>query len=181
MLRAADLAAYAPQWTEPLHTTYRGYDVYSNPATSRGGFEVLMGANLIEAVDLKAAGADSPAALHAVIEAIKISKADIYKYVADPAFVKVPTAGLLSKEFATARRALFDPTRAIAYPPAGAPRAARRPRRARRARRSTIATTASCTPRRSRSSIASATPSASRRRSAASSATTSSSARPACC
>ena len=47
---------------------YRGYDVYSNPATSRGGFEVLMGANLIEAVDLKAAGPGSPAALHAVIE-----------------------------------------------------------------------------------------------------------------
>ena len=79
VLRASDLAAYAPQWTQPLHTTYRGYDVYSNPATSRGGFEVLMGANLIEAVDMKAAGASSPAALHAVIEAIKISKADIYK------------------------------------------------------------------------------------------------------
>ncbi len=121
VLRASDLAAYAPEWTQPLHTTYRGYDVYSNPATSRGGFEVLMGANLIEAVDMKAAGAGSPAALHAVIEAIKISKADIYKYVADPAFMKVPTAGLLSKEFATARRALFDPTRAIAYPPAGSP------------------------------------------------------------
>ncbi len=121
VLTAADLAAYAPQWTEPLHTVYRGHDVYSNPATSRGGFEVLMGANLIEAVDLKAAGALSPATLHAVIEAIKISKADIYKYVADPAFVKVPTAGLMSREFTTARRALFDPTKAIAYPPPGQP------------------------------------------------------------
>jgi gamma-glutamyltranspeptidase/glutathione hydrolase len=121
VLRASDLAAYAPEWTQPLHTTYRGYDVYSNPATSRGGFEVLMGANLIEAVDMTAAGPNSPAALHAIIEAIKISKADIYKYVADPAFVKVPTAGLLSKAFARTRRALFDPARAIAYPPAGEP------------------------------------------------------------
>ncbi|MGD9905541.1 MAG: gamma-glutamyltransferase family protein [Vicinamibacterales bacterium] len=121
VLRAADLAAYQPEWTRPLHTTYRGYDLYSNPATSRGGFEVLMGANLIEAVDMKAAGPGSPAALHAVIEAIKISKADIYRYVADPAFVTVPTAGLLSKAFATTRRALFDPTRAIAYPSAGTP------------------------------------------------------------
>ena len=121
VLRASDLAAYQPEWTQPLHTTYRGYDIYSNPATSRGGFEVLMGANLVEAVDLKAAGPNSPAALHAIIEAIKISKSDIYKYVADPAFVKVPTAGLLSKDFATARRALFDPARAIAYPPAGQP------------------------------------------------------------
>ncbi|MGE0360254.1 MAG: gamma-glutamyltransferase family protein [Vicinamibacterales bacterium] len=121
VLRASDLAAYRPEWTPPLHTTYRGYDVYSNPATSRGGFEVLMGANLIEPVDMKAAGPNSPAALHAIIEAIKISKADIYKYVADPAFVTVPTAGLLSKPFAAARRALFDPARAIAYPPAGTP------------------------------------------------------------
>ncbi len=121
VLTAADLAAYEPEWQEPLHTTYRGHDVYSNPSTSRGGFEVLMGANLIEAVDLKAAGPGSPQALHAVIESIKISKADIYRYVADPAFVKVPSAGLMSREFATTRRALFDPAKAIAYPPAGTP------------------------------------------------------------
>jgi gamma-glutamyltranspeptidase/glutathione hydrolase len=119
VLRAADLAAYAPQWQEPLHTRYRGHDVYSNPATSRGGFEVLMGANLIEAVDLKAAGPGSPAALHAVIESIKISKADIYRYVADPAFVKVPTAALVSREFAATRRALFDRAKAIPYPQPG--------------------------------------------------------------
>lgn len=124
VLTAADLAAYAPEWQEPLHATYRGHDVYSNPATSRGGFEVLMGANLIESVDLKAAGHNSPAALHAIIESIKISKSDIYRYVADPAFVKVPTAGLMSRQFATTRRALFDPTRAIAYPPAGVPEGA---------------------------------------------------------
>ncbi len=121
VLTAADLAAYAPEWQEPLHTTYRGHDVYSNPATSRGGFEVLMAANLIEPVDLKGAGANSPAALHAIIESIKISKSDIYRYVADPAFVKVPTAGLMSRDFATTRRALFDPAKAIAYPPAGVP------------------------------------------------------------
>ena len=121
VLTAADLAAYTPKWTEPLRTTYRGHEVYSNPSTSRGGFEVLMGANLIEPVDLKAAGSGSPAALHAVIEAIKISKADIYRYVADPAFVTVPTLGLLSREFATTRRALFNPSRAIAYPEPGAP------------------------------------------------------------
>lgn len=121
VLTAADLAAYTPKWTEPLRTTYRGHEVYSNPSTSRGGFEVLMGANLIEPVDLRAAGAGSPAALHAVIESIKISKADIYRYVADPAFTTVPTLGLLSRDFATSRRTLFNPARAIAYPEAGAP------------------------------------------------------------
>lgn len=124
VLTAADLAAYTPEWQEPLHTTYRGHDVYSNPATSRGGFEVLMGANLIEPVDLQRAGPLSPAHLHAVIESIKISKADIYRYVADPAFVTVPQAGLVSRDFADVRRRLFDPARAIAYPPAGTPEGA---------------------------------------------------------
>jgi len=56
VMRASDLAAYQPQWTEPLHTSYRGFDVYSNPSTSRGGFEVLMQANLVEGFDLKAFG-----------------------------------------------------------------------------------------------------------------------------
>ena len=40
VMTAADLAAYRPEWQEPVHTTYRGYDVYTNPATSRGGIEL---------------------------------------------------------------------------------------------------------------------------------------------
>ena len=120
-LTAADLAAYEPQWTEPLHTTYRGYDVYSNPASSRGGFEVLMQANLVEAFDLKSFGPGSPKALHAMIEAIKVAKSDIYKYVADPRFTSVPTAGMLSKDFATKRRTLIDMAKAGPYPEAGTP------------------------------------------------------------
>ena len=121
LLTAADLAAYEPQWTEPIKTTYRGHDLYSNPTTSRGGLEVLMQANLVEGFDMKAFGAGSAKAIHAEIEAIKIAKADIYKYVADPKFTRVPTDGLLSKPYAVARRGLIDPARARPYPEAGAP------------------------------------------------------------
>jgi gamma-glutamyltranspeptidase/glutathione hydrolase len=121
VMRASDLAAYEPKWIEPLHTTYRGFDVYSNPSTSRGGYEVLMQANLVEGFDLKSFGHLSPKALHAQIEAIKIAKADIYKYVADPKFTIIPTAGMLSKGYATTRRALIDLARAGAYPQPGTP------------------------------------------------------------
>ncbi len=121
ILTAADLAAYQPKWTEPLRIAYRGYDVYSNPSTSRGGFEVLMQANLVEPLDLKKFGAGSAEAIHAEVEAIKIAKADIYRYVADPAFTKVPTLGMLSKDYAAARRALLDMSKAGAYPEPGAP------------------------------------------------------------
>jgi gamma-glutamyltranspeptidase/glutathione hydrolase len=121
LLTAADLAAYEPQWTEPLRTSYRGYEVYSNPSTSRGGFEVLMQANLIERFDIASFGPGSPQASHAMIEAIKVAKSDIYRYVADPKFHVVPTAGMLSKQYAAARSALIDMTKAGGYPEAGAP------------------------------------------------------------
>ncbi|MBI4485222.1 MAG: gamma-glutamyltransferase, partial [Acidobacteria bacterium] len=121
IMRASDLAAYEPQWSEPLHTTYRGFDVYSNPSTSRGGFEVLMQANLVEGFDLKTLGAGSARALHAQIEAIKVAKADVYRYVADPKFTVIPSAGMLSKEYATQRRALIDMAKVGPYPQPGTP------------------------------------------------------------
>jgi gamma-glutamyltranspeptidase/glutathione hydrolase len=125
VMRASDLAAYEPQWGEPLHTTYRGFDVYSNPSTSRGGFEVLMQANLAEGFDFKSFGAGSVRRLHAEIEAIKVAKADIYRYVADPKFTIVPAAGMLSTEYAAKRRALIDMTKVGPYPEPGAPAGAR--------------------------------------------------------
>jgi gamma-glutamyltranspeptidase / glutathione hydrolase len=123
VMTEGDLAAYAPQWEAPLHTTYRGYDVYTNASTSRGGFEVLMQLNLVEAFDLKAMKYGSAQAIHLQAEAIKVAKADIYKYVGDPKFTKVPVEGLLSKAFAAERRKLIDPARAIVYPDAGNPSA----------------------------------------------------------
>jgi gamma-glutamyltranspeptidase / glutathione hydrolase len=121
VLTASDLAAYEPQWTEPLRTTYRGYDVFSNQATSRGGFEVLMQANLVERFNMASFGAGSPQATHAMIEAIKVAKADIYRYVGDPKFTVIPTAGMLSKQYLAGRSALIDMTKAGAYPGPGTP------------------------------------------------------------
>ena len=116
-----DFAAYEPIWAEPVHTTYRGYDVYSSPPTSRGGLEVAMQLNLIEGFDLASYPHNSAAALHLVAESIKVAKSDIYHFVADPAAADVPTDGLLSKRFADTRRALITTTQAIDYPDHGAP------------------------------------------------------------
>ena len=121
LLTAADLAAFRPTWSQPLHATYRGFDVYGNISTSRGGYEVLMQANLVEATDLRAAGAGSAGAVHAVVEAIKVAKSDVYRYVADPLFTTIPTTAMLSKAYAAQRRALIDPARAGVFPEPGTP------------------------------------------------------------
>ena len=116
-----DFGRYEPIWAEPLHTAYRGYDVYTSPPTSRGGLEVTMQLNLVEGFDLRALGAGSAETIHLLSEAIKVAKADVYAYAADPALVDVPLDELLSKDYAAARRSLIDPSRVMAYPGAGNP------------------------------------------------------------
>mgnify|MGYP001235533446 CR=1 FL=1 len=119
----ADFANYKPIWVEPVHTNYRGYDVYSSPTTSRGGLEVTMQLNLVEGFDFTAMAHNSAEAIHAIVESIKVAKSDIYHYVADPTTTVVPTNGMLSKSFAKTRRMLIasDPPRAMAYPSHGEP------------------------------------------------------------
>ncbi|MET0290454.1 MAG: gamma-glutamyltransferase, partial [Pseudoxanthomonas sp.] len=88
---------------------------------TRGGIEVLMQLNLIEGFDLKRLGYQSPEVLHLMAESIKLAKADIYHYVADPAFTRVPWDGLLSKSYAETRRKLMSLQATAAYPEAGQP------------------------------------------------------------
>jgi gamma-glutamyltranspeptidase/glutathione hydrolase len=121
VLTLEDLAAYAPQWTAPVRTSYRGYDIYSSPVTSRGGVEMVMQLNLLEGFPLPTLKAGSPEALHLVIESIKVAKADVYKFLGDPKFTSMPLTGLLAKDYAATRRALMNTTAAAAFPAPGNP------------------------------------------------------------
>ncbi len=118
---ADDLAGYKPIWTEPVHTKYRGYDVYSSPSTSRGGLEVTMQLNCIEGFDVAELGHNSAELLHLVSECIKVVKADVYRYTADPATTEMPVAGMLSKDYAALRRELISTDTVMAFPEAGSP------------------------------------------------------------
>src|SRR5437667_4875117 len=78
--------------------------------------------NLIEGYDMRALGHNTPRALHIMTEAMKLAFADREAYYGDPLHVKVPADGLLSKEYAAARRALIKEDRAWPdLPPAGDP------------------------------------------------------------
>src|SRR5256885_11204042 len=80
---------------------------------------MLEALNILEGFDLKAMGHNSAPYLHAVTEALKLSFADRNRYVGDPKFVPtIPMKALLSKEYATTRRAQIDPNRAIVGEPA---------------------------------------------------------------
>ena len=113
-----DLARQKSDWVEPISTTYRGYTVYECPPNGQG-LTALLALNILEGIDLPALKSKLGQYEHTMIEAIKLAFVDRNRYIADPAFSKVPVAQLLSKQYAAARRALIDPDKAMESPVPG--------------------------------------------------------------
>jgi len=121
VLSAGDFATYRPVVREPVRGTYRGCEVLSMPPPSSGGIHVIQILNLLEPFDLKELGAGSSDALHLMAEAMQIAFADRAQFLGDPDFVKIPIAGLLSKDYAAERRALIQRSAHAKLPGAGDP------------------------------------------------------------
>ncbi|HEX6534719.1 MAG TPA: gamma-glutamyltransferase [Gemmatimonadaceae bacterium] len=126
-LRAADLAAYRAEWTEPIATSYRGITVQEMPPNSQG-FAALEILALLEGFDVAAWGDASADYYHYQAEAARLAYADRDAWCADPRFVQAPLARLLDEHYAAERRRLIRPAAAIAAADLapGIPRAAPR-------------------------------------------------------
>jgi gamma-glutamyltranspeptidase / glutathione hydrolase len=107
-----DLAEYHGSIEQPVSTSFHGYDVYKAPPWNQGPV-LLQTLNILEGIDLQAYGDNSADYIHHVHEAIKLAYDDRNAYYGDPAFVKVPLTGLLSKAYAAERRALIGPRAAL--------------------------------------------------------------------
>jgi gamma-glutamyltranspeptidase / glutathione hydrolase len=101
-----DLARYHGSIEKPVSTSFHGYDVYKAAPWNQGAV-LLQTLNILEGIDLQSFGDNSADYIHHVHEAIKLAYDDRNAYYGDPAFVKVPLAGLLSKAYAAERRALI--------------------------------------------------------------------------
>ncbi|HEX5063578.1 MAG TPA: gamma-glutamyltransferase [Kofleriaceae bacterium] len=119
-LTQADLAAHTSTWDEPISTTYRNVRVWECPPNGQG-ITALLALNILENIEL--AGLDPLGAdrMHILIEAMRLAFADTRWYVADPHVTHVPVAELLAKDYAKARAALIDRTRATADVKRGSP------------------------------------------------------------
>ena len=121
LLTEEDLASFRSKIEEPTVLNYRGYDVYKCGPWSQGPV-FLQQLAILEGYDLKGLGHNSPDYIHTLVETTKLAFADREQYYGDPDFVEVPLAGLLSKEYATSRRALIDPRHASLAQRPGNPR-----------------------------------------------------------
>ncbi|MCU1225232.1 MAG: gamma-glutamyltransferase 2 [Edaphobacter sp.] len=98
----SDLAAYRPEWVEPVTTTYHGWRVYETPPNTQG-IAALSMLNVMELYPLREWGHDSAKTLHIEMEAKALAYADMLHYVGDPRVEDIPTEKLTSKELAKER------------------------------------------------------------------------------
>jgi gamma-glutamyltranspeptidase/glutathione hydrolase len=116
-----DLAAYKSQYGTPVKTTFHGYEIHGQDSWTQAPM-LMQTLNMLERFDLRAMGHNSPAYIHTVAEAIKLSFGDREAHYGDPDYSTIPIDGLLSKEYAAERVQLIDPEGAYpAQRPAGNP------------------------------------------------------------
>jgi len=117
-LTTEDLVGHTSDWDEPISTDYRGVTCWECPPNGQG-IAALEALNIIEGFDIKAMGPQTVDRYHHLIEAMRLAFADAFHYVADPRKAQVPIAKLVSKSYASERRALIKPTQGMASVPYG--------------------------------------------------------------
>ncbi|MBD2844343.1 gamma-glutamyltransferase family protein [Paenibacillus sp. IB182496] len=109
-LRAEDLAAYTPEWVDPVSGSYRGYDVWELPPNGQG-IVTLMALNILQ--QREDGGGNSgledelvDARTHRELEAIKLAFEDGLWSITDPRHMdEARVAELLSAAYASRQAA----------------------------------------------------------------------------
>ncbi len=106
-LEAHDLARYVAREREPVCGNYRSYRVCGMGPPSAGGVAVLQILGILERTPFGRAAPNSADAAHYFAEAGRLAYADRARYIADPAFVPQPVAGLIDRAYLERRARLI--------------------------------------------------------------------------
>jgi gamma-glutamyltranspeptidase/glutathione hydrolase len=102
-----DLATHRADWVSPICTDYRSLRLHEIPPNGQG-IAALMACGILDHFDIGATALDSPDSVHLQVEAMKLSLADVYRYVSDPASMEVAVSQLLDKAYLAKRAALIN-------------------------------------------------------------------------
>ena len=112
LITADDLAHYEVKEREPVHGTYRGYEVISAPPPSSGGTVLIESLNILEGYNMARMQNRSAESIHFIVEAFRRAFMDRADFMGDPDFSRVPVAQLIDKKYANAWRESIDPAHA---------------------------------------------------------------------
>ncbi|MGH7719372.1 MAG: gamma-glutamyltransferase family protein [Gemmatimonadaceae bacterium] len=108
LITERDLANWRVRIEEPLSITYKGITVYKLPIWQQGPV-LLQSLNMLEGMDLRSMGYNSPRYIHALYQVMNLAFADRDFYYGDPYQPpEEPVRGLLSKEYAQSRVRAID-------------------------------------------------------------------------
>ncbi|WP_293170174.1 gamma-glutamyltransferase family protein [Oceanithermus sp.] len=94
-MRAGDLAAFAPEWVEPMRLDYAGLEVYELPPNGQG-VAALLALAILRELPLAEQPREAVEAYHLQIEAMKLAFAETQAHVADPRSMRVEPRALLA-------------------------------------------------------------------------------------
>ncbi len=106
-MTAADFAGYKPEWVKPISQSYGGHELHEIPPNGQG-IAALIALGILKNFDLASHAVDSVASQHLQIEAMKLAFADVYRYVSEPASMKVTVDELLDPAYLARRARLID-------------------------------------------------------------------------
>jgi len=104
-MTAADFAAYRPEWVKPISQDYAGHTLHEIPPNGQG-IAALIALGILKHLDLPAHAVDGVASTHLQIEAMKLAFADVYRYVADAAAMRVTVEQMLDPTYLAERAKL---------------------------------------------------------------------------
>ncbi|WBY03928.1 gamma-glutamyltransferase family protein [Ramlibacter tataouinensis] len=110
-LSAADLAAYRPEWVQPISKDYRGYTLHEIPPSGQG-IAALVALGILRQFDMAGHKVDGADSQHLQIEAMKLAFADVYQHVAELSHMEVTPQQMLDDAYLARRAKLIDMKRA---------------------------------------------------------------------
>ncbi len=120
-LTEQDLADYRAVERDAVCGSYRAYRVCGMPPPSSGGIAVLAILGVLERFPMATVRPGSSHAVHLFSEAGRLAYADRDHYVGDPAFVQVPTAGLIEPGYLHDRALLVKTEKSMGQASPGMP------------------------------------------------------------
>ncbi len=119
-MTTADLAAYQPEWVQPIAKNYRDHTLHEIPPNGQG-IAALIALGILDKFDLGALPVDGVASQHLQIEAMKLAFADVYRYVGEPRSMRLTPAQMLDDAYLSQRAKLIDLSRAQDFGPGHGP------------------------------------------------------------
>ena len=123
-LALSDMKNYQAKQVEAVCGSYKEHQLCGMAPPSSGSIAVIQILKMLEPFQLQDKAVNGLDAIHLFTQSSRLAFADRDKYIADPAFTQVPTAGLLNDVYLKQRAQLINPLndmgKAVAGQPTGA-------------------------------------------------------------